>query len=245
MGRGAQRRTSTEMPTAWVSAVSGLLLVPVLWVTLWTVGQFLAAATVQGEFWRSSQVWWFHVGMLIWSIIYAGLRGPALSWLYVFGHEWTHVIFTILCGGRILEWPRVTSRGGHVVTSKTNHLISLSPYVFPFYSVIVAIFFFSIQVIFHPGRAGEWTFYGALGCTWGFHLTYTACMLWEAQTDLARNGRFFSMVWILLINVLVLAGLLVLAAPGIKPQAFAVQWWDNVLSVRDWLAHLWPGRGAQ
>jgi hypothetical protein len=66
-------------------------------------------------------------------------------------------------------------------------------------------------------------------------------MLWEAQTDLARNGRFFSMVWILLVNVLVLAGLLVLAAPGIQPKAFGLAWWQNALSARDWVLSF--GRG--
>ena len=80
--------------------------------------------------------------------------------------------------------------------------------------------------------------FGALGFTWGFHLTYTACMLWEVQSDLARNGRFFSLVWIVLVNFLVLAGLLVFAAPGIQPQAFGRLWWSNALSARDWLAEL-------
>jgi hypothetical protein len=227
-------RSATGMPPAWLSIGSGLLLVPVLWITLWTFGQTVAAATVRGEFWSSPPVWWFHVGILLWTITFAGLRGPALSWLYVFAHEWTHVIFTILCGGRILAWPEVTSRGGHVLASKTNHLISLSPYVFPFYSVLVAAAFFGLGAWVDLGTAGEWIFYAALGFTWGFHVIFTACMLWEAQSDLARNGRFFSLVWIVLVNVLVLAALVLLAAPGIEPLAFVAQWWRNALSVRDW-----------
>ena len=241
MGRGTEHRSAAGLPPAWLSAASGLLLVPVLWITLWTIGQALAAATVHGRFWSSPQVWWFHVGLLLWTIVFAGLRGSMLSWLYVFGHEWTHVVFTVLCFGRILEWPTVTSRGGHVVTSKTNHIISLSPYVFPFYSVIVAVIYFTLRAVVELGPTGEWVFYAALGATWGFHVTYTACMLWEAQTDLARNGRFFSMVWILLVNVLVLAGLLVLAAPGIQPKAFGLAWWQNALSARDWVRNF--GRG--
>jgi len=223
------------MPPAWLSVLSGVLLVPVLWITVWTFGQTVALATVQGEFWRTPQCWWFHVGLVLWAIVFGGLRGPALSWLYVFAHEWTHVIFTVLCGGRVLQWPQITSRGGFVLTSKTNHLISLSPYVFPFYSVLVAAVFFALRAVVDPGTVGEWIFFASLGLTWGFHLSFTVCMLWEAQTDLARNGRFFSLVWIMLVNLLVLATLLVLAAPTIEPWAFLGQWWRNALSVWDWL----------
>jgi hypothetical protein len=230
-----ERRSATGLPPAWLSIGSGLLLVPFLWVTLWTFGQTLAAATVQGAFWRSPPVWWFHIGLLLWSITFGGLRGPALTWLYVFAHEWTHVIFTILCGGRILAWPEVTSRGGHILASKTNHLIALSPYVFPFYSVLIACVFFGLRPWVDLGTTGEWIFYAAIGFTWGFHIVYTACMLWEVQSDLTRNGRFFSLIWIFLVNVLVLAALVLLAAPGIEPQAFFSQWWRNFLSARDWV----------
>lgn len=233
-----ERRSAFGLPPAWLSIGSGLLLVPVLWVTLWTFGQTLAAAAVHDAFWTSPPVWWFHIGFLLWSITFAGLRGPAFTWLYVFGHEWTHVLFTILCGGRILAWPEVTSRGGHVLASKTNHLIALSPYVFPFYSVLVAAIFFGLGRWLDPGPMAQWIFYAALGFTWGFHLFYTAWMLWQVQSDLAHHGRFFSLVWIFLVNVLVLAALVLLAAPGLEPQTFFAQWWRNALSARTWVERL-------
>src|SRR5687767_1570948 len=64
-------------------------------------------------------------GAACWIIIYLLLPRPA--WLYVFGHELTHVVWTWLFGGRVKSF-HAGSRGGRVVVTRNNFLISLAPY---------------------------------------------------------------------------------------------------------------------
>jgi hypothetical protein len=61
---------------------------------------------------------------------------PKPMWIYVFGHELTHALWTWLFGGQVKKM-KVTSKGGHVVISKTNFVIALAPYFFPLYVVLV------------------------------------------------------------------------------------------------------------
>ena len=73
-------------------------------------------------------------GAACWLVIFLLLPKP--MWIYVFGHELTHALWTWLFGGRVKKM-KVTSAGGHVVVSKTNFLIALAPYFFPLYAVLV------------------------------------------------------------------------------------------------------------
>ena len=69
-------------------------------------------------------------GAACWVVIYSLLPKP--MWVYVFGHELTHVLWTWLFGGRVTKF-KATPKGGHVVVTKSNFLISLAPYFFPTY----------------------------------------------------------------------------------------------------------------
>ena len=54
--------------------------------------------------------------------------------------ELTHALWTWLMGGKVNRF-KVTSKGGHVIVSKTNFLIALAPYFFPVYAVLVVAVF--------------------------------------------------------------------------------------------------------
>ena len=73
-------------------------------------------------------------GAACWIVIFLLLPKP--MWIYVFGHELTHALWTWLFGGEVKKM-KITSAGGHVVISKTNFLIALAPYFFPLYVVLV------------------------------------------------------------------------------------------------------------
>ena len=75
-------------------------------------------------------------GAACWLVIFLLLPKP--MWIYVFGHELTHALWTWLFGGQVKKM-KVTSDGGHVVISKTNFLIALAPYFFPLYAVLVIV----------------------------------------------------------------------------------------------------------
>jgi len=217
------------VPRTWINTLIALALAPLLWITAKSLWVTFAEATVHHQFWRTAPFWFFAVGIAIWVIFYIGLRGPVMVWLYVFGHEWTHAMFAKLSGADVLEAPVVTSRGGQVVTNKNNILISLSPYFFPFYSIFLAIIYGLLGLAFDMSPFAHKVVYTLMGFTWSFHITFTVWMVIRSQPDLEINGTFFSLVFIILVNLLMLTGLLVLTAPSVE--------WGSFLKV--WGYHAW------
>ena len=66
---------------------------------------------------------------------------PKPMWIYVFGHELTHAVWTWIFGGRVKRF-QAASHGGQVIITKSNFIIALAPYFFPLYAVLlVAVFF--------------------------------------------------------------------------------------------------------
>ena len=73
-------------------------------------------------------------GAACWVVIYSLLPKP--MWVYVFGHELTHALWTWLFGGKVKKF-KASAKGGHVIVTKNNFLISLAPYFFPVYAALV------------------------------------------------------------------------------------------------------------
>src|ERR1051326_7573590 len=71
-------------------------------------------------------------GVACWLAIYLMLPKP--MWVYVVGHELTHVIWAWAFGGKVKRF-KASSRGGQVVVTRSNFLIALSPYFFPVYAL--------------------------------------------------------------------------------------------------------------
>jgi hypothetical protein len=148
-------------------------------------------------------------GSACWLVVYLLLPRP--MWIYVFGHELTHVLWTWLFGGRVKRF-RATSKGGHVIVTKDNFLISLAPYFFPVYVAAIVLIFACGNFIWDWSRHFA-LFHLLIGAAYAFHLTFTWEMLRTHQSDLARHGYLFSLVVIWLGNViLLLAGIPALTA---------------------------------
>ena len=139
-------------------------------------------------------------GIACWCVVFFLMPKP--MWIYVFGHELTHALWTWLFGGSVKRM-KISSSGGHVVISKTNFLITLAPYFFPLYAVIVIVVF----------ALGHWIwgwqkffvyFHLLLGAAYGFHVTLTFHTLQTRQSDITSQGYLFSAVIIFLGNVAVL-----------------------------------------
>ena len=118
------------------------------------------------------------------------------------GHELTHALSVWLCGGRVKKL-KVNAKGGYVVVSKTNTLITLSPYFFPFYAGLWVLGYGTGNTIF-GWEAGRAWFHFGLGIAYAFHLSLTAYILRVRQPDLAAEGWVFSAMIIWLGNILVL-----------------------------------------
>ena len=139
-------------------------------------------------------------GAACWIVIFFLLPKP--MWIYVFGHELTHALWTWLFGGQVKKM-KVTPRGGHVVISKTNFVIALAPYFFPLYATIVVAVFAVGYLIWDWHDYLVW-FHLAIGAAYAFHVTLTWHVLQTRQSDITSQGYLFSAVIIFLGNVSVL-----------------------------------------
>lgn len=160
-------------------------------------------------------------GGICWGVVYLLLPRP--MWIYVAGHELTHVVWTWLCGGRVRKM-RVSSTGGHVVVSKANFIIALAPYFFPFYAVLVMGVFTIARLAVPWSRLQVW-FLLLLGAAYAFHVTLTGHVLKTRQSDISEHGYIFSAAIVLLGNLLILLVTIpLLTSNPTLPEALAWCW---------------------
>ena len=138
------------------------------------------------------------IGFVLW--VFCFFTMPRPMWSYVLGHELTHAFWTFLFGGRA-SGMHVSDRGGHVRVTKTNVWIDLSPYFFPFYTMLV-LAAYGITAHFADVSVYRPFWMGLIGLTWGFHLTFTLSLLAVHQTDVHAHGRIFSYALIFAVNAL-------------------------------------------
>ncbi|MEO6181756.1 MAG: hypothetical protein ABIP71_01350 [Verrucomicrobiota bacterium] len=179
----------------WAKLIIAILLLPVcigashaLWRVLRTTGS-------------ADQTWVpMLAGAACWICIFVLLPKPML--IYVFGHEFTHALWTWAFGGKVKKF-KATARGGHVVVTKTNFVIGLAPYFFPVYVALIVIVFLAGHVIWNWRYLEVW-FHLLIGAAYAFHVTLTWHILKTRQTDITQEGYLFSGVIIFLGNISVL-----------------------------------------
>ena len=214
----------------WLKTILAVLLIPVCVGAIRTIVRIVRVSGNADTVWVA-----LLGGAACWLVVFLLLPKPML--IYVFGHELTHVLWTWLFGGRVKRF-KATSKGGHVVVSRTNFLIVLAPYFFPLYAVIVVLIFALGHLLFGWARQLVW-FHFFLGVAYGFHVTLTAHTLRTRQSDITSQGYFFSTVIIFLGNISVL----ILGIPLLTARVGVVQalgWWmrdssDVVLGLARWM----------
>ena len=179
----------------WIKFIIAVLLLPVCIGAAMALGKVLRAS-------GSTDTTWIPLlaGAACWIVIFLLLPKP--MWIYVFGHELTHALWTWLFGGQVKKM-KVTSSGGHVVISKTNFVIALAPYFFPLYVVLVVGVFALGNLIWNWHHYLVW-FHLCVGAAYAFHLTLTFHVLQTQQSDITSQGYLFSAVVIFLGNVCML-----------------------------------------
>jgi len=179
----------------WIKFVIAIFLLPVC------AGAAKALWLVLRSSYGADTVWIpFLAGAACWLVIFELLPKP--MWIYVFGHELTHVLWTWLFGGRVKKF-KAASDGGHVVISRTNFIIALAPYFFPLYAAMVVAVFAVGHLIWDWRSYLVW-FHLLVGAAYAFHVTLTWHVLKTRQTDITSQGYLFSAVIIFLGNVSVL-----------------------------------------
>lgn len=236
----AVARQPIVIPLTWLNTVIGLMLLPVVVVTSQAFATLVARNTTVLGVWQTAPLFLFLWGLVIWvAAFWAGLRP---RYLYVLGHELTHALFVLVCGGRIHEF-RVTAEGGHVVTDKNNLLISLSPYFVPFWSLVAVAVYGLLgfwvdlsqtwRVVvgdFRVSLGPQAILCFILGYTWGLHLTFTVWMIRREQPDLQRNGTFFSLIFIYFVNLILILSLFIAVSPEVSVGQFIDVWTEHLQS---------------
>jgi hypothetical protein len=213
----------------WLKLIVAILLLPACIGAASALSRVVIAAGGAQTFWVA-----LIGGAGCWLAIFLLLPKP--MWVYVFGHELTHAVWTWLFLGRVKKF-KASSKGGHVVITKSNFLIALAPYFFPLYAVLVILIFILGHLIWNWTRFLPW-FHFFIGAAYAFHVTLTWHILKTRQSDIIDQGYLFSGVVIWLGNILVL----LIGVPLLTAQVSllnALAWWlDGTKHVLQWLSRV-------
>ena len=186
----------------------GLALLPMCWgVSRAFFDAIVIAAGTTG--WMGPEALSLLGGIAAFALAWFALSHPVR--MYVLGHELTHALWGLLFGARPSD-VRVSATGGSVKLTKSNMLITLAPYFFPFYTFIVIVVALITYAFFKPlPYLPLWLF--LVGFTWSFHVLFTLETLGQRQPDVKLYGRIFSWTFIFLVNVGIVLVWLALMTP--------------------------------
>lgn len=210
----------------WIRFILGWLLIPCCYAALRSLGILVQGTDPTSSWLISPTGIQMGSGFLLWLFFYLVLPSPVRA--YVLAHELTHALWGLLQGRRVSQL-RVSAKGGSVRIEKPNTLITLAPYFFPLYTLLVVLAY-GIASLFTDLAFWRPVWLGAVGFTWGFHLTFTVDALLEHQSDIQKVGYLFSYTFIFLLNVLGLALWLVAVGPPTLPE------WATTLAQESWAA---------
>lgn len=176
--------------------ILGVLLLPMCWgVVRAFCDSVMASAGESGGITAESIA--LVGGMAAFALCWMAVSHPVKT--YVLGHELTHAIWGLLFGA-LPSKLRVSASGGSVNLTKSNMLITLAPYFFPFYTFLVIVVALITSAFIRPlPFLPLWMF--AVGFTWAFHALFTLETLAQRQPDVKLYGRIFSWVFVFLANV--------------------------------------------
>ncbi len=207
----------------------GLTLLPFCAAATMTLLRLMREMPTRSPDFYDWSIWWLPSGFCFWLVLFMVTPRPVRT--YIVAHECTHALWGLLMGARI-NAISVDDEEGSVELSKTNFLITLAPYFFPFYTVLVILLHAGLS-LFWDLHAYEPFWLGAIGITWGFHFTFTLAMLLNRQPDIVEQGRVFSYAVIYLFNVLGIALWIVMVTP-ITLSVFLTQVTDDILMTWAW-----------
>ena len=195
-------------------------------MTLWEI---ISSSGSMGMIWIA-----ILAGALFFILIYIFLPEP--KWMYVLGHELTHALWSWPFGGK-LKKIKVKSSGGHVLITKSNFLVSLAPYFFPLYVVLVIIIFLLGNLFWNWTPYVLW-FYFFIGMAYSFHITLTFRILKIKQPDIVKEGYIFSTIIIFLGNICVLLIGIPFLTTKINVSTSLNLWFTNSLQIYHYLIQI-------
>ncbi len=156
----------------------------------------------------------FVLGFVLYLVVHFLFYKPVF--IHVMTHELTHLFWAYIFGGRAKKL-EVSHNGGKVLINKSNFLISLAPYFFPIYTFLFIIIYLIARVEFLPYIA----FF--IGASLSFHIALTLYSLKTNQSDFTEDSNvFFSIAFIFLMNVIIIAGILALLSSKVDFLKFLI-----------------------
>ena len=151
--------------------------------------------TINGSFFLHFMLPMFG-SILLWFLI-PGLNGSHFA---IFEHEFTHMFAAILTFHLPKSMKIETDRGGSFgYYGEGNWFITLAPYFVPTFPILMIVF----TIIWHSlDKAIPIFFIPALGTMFGYHLASNASQIHAEQTDFAKAGWLFSILFLPTANLL-------------------------------------------
>lgn len=160
-----------------------------------------------GDLVARDEGWLLLFGAAAYLGIHLFLRKPER--VYLWGHEFSHLIVAKLFFREIHQFQISSRTGGKVVMDRTNVMIDLAPYTVPLYCLAAAA---SAQVFRHLSPWVPDLYLVVASSLFTMHLLFSAEGFLHAQPDLMRSGLLFSVAVILFFLLLWIPALL---APGV------------------------------
>jgi len=157
----------------------------------------------------NTNVVWALGGVGAYLLVHLFFHRPLLS--HILAHELTHALAALLVGGKVTA-VHATTEGGSTLINKSHWLISLAPYVFPFYSALALIVWALAAPPYRPALSA------LVGFLYAFHWALTIFTLTHPQPDLQDAGPAFSLIFIFTGNMMNLMLLLII----LWPEAFTL-----------------------
>lgn len=147
---------------------------------------------------KANNLWiYFVVGFLIYAIFQTIFFRPVV--VYVFGHELTHALIGLLSGARVKAF-KIKGNSGNVTLTKSNILITLSPYFIPIYSLLIIIIYWLMRRIWTTKINHYEIFLFLLGVSVSFHIFLTIYAIKQGQSDLKMYGVINSLLLVFIAN---------------------------------------------
>lgn len=161
------------------------------------------------------------IGMIVIWFVIPGLNGSHFS---IFEHEFTHMFAAILTFHAPKSMRIESDKGGSFsYYGEGNWFITLAPYFIPTFPIIMILF---SAVWFWLGKPLPDMFMPVLGMIFGYHLVSNATQIHGEQTDFAKAGWLFSILFLPTANLLTFGFIWAFAARNWHGVG---RWWQLVM----------------
>lgn len=202
------------MATRIIKLVIGVLAIPIMFAV---TSAFYTNVTQVSQL--TGLVRYFVWGIVSYAILHLIFYRP--TYIYVLGHEAVHAGLAWVMGGKVKSF-KVSEEGGSVATDKSNTVIELGPYFVPVYALLIMAVYFILAGSYNINGA---VFVYLIGFALAFHVIMTIEVMKIRQPDIVKSGYIFSIVFVYVLNVMIIALLFSCMFKTFSAKRFFIDTW--------------------